>query len=130
MRQYQLESLAFLVHAFDHGFGAILGDEMGLGKTLQTIAFLAHLHFEQDVSGPFLVVCPLTVLDSWANEVRRWCPDFRVLRLHTNDPVERIRLRRELKNMGFNVVITTYESIKKQKMETHLQPHRFPCSCR
>lgn len=44
-------------------------DEMGLGKTLQTIAFLAHLKFVRGVSGPFLVVVPLSVISSWM-EVR------------------------------------------------------------
>ena len=43
----------------------ILGDEMGLGKTLQTIAFLAHLKFDLQLEGATLIVCPLSVLNSW-----------------------------------------------------------------
>jgi SNF2 family DNA or RNA helicase len=52
------------------GIGGILGDEMGLGKTLQVISFLAHL-FETGETGPYLIVCPLTVLPTWANEFSR-----------------------------------------------------------
>lgn len=52
MRDYQLEGLRWLVSMFNNGASAILGDEMGLGKTLQTIAFLAHLKFVKNVSGP------------------------------------------------------------------------------
>ena len=52
------------------GVNAILADEMGLGKTLQTIAFLAHLKFNLGVSGPHLVICPLSVLSSWMTEIK------------------------------------------------------------
>jgi SWI/SNF-related matrix-associated actin-dependent regulator of chromatin subfamily A member 5 len=50
----------------------------GLGKTLQTIAFLGYLKFERKVTGPSLVICPLSVLSSWAAEFKRWCPSLRV----------------------------------------------------
>ncbi|MCX5339391.1 DEAD/DEAH box helicase [Streptomyces atratus] len=46
----------------------ILGDEMGLGKTVQAIAALAHLSARGETH--FLVVCPASVLISWAREVR------------------------------------------------------------
>ena len=49
---------------------AILGDEMGLGKTLQSITFLSSLKYGRGVDGPFLVVCPLSVLSSWMTEVK------------------------------------------------------------
>ena len=48
----------------------ILGDEMGLGKTLQSIAFLGALRFERRVSGPFLVVVPLSTIAGWMREFR------------------------------------------------------------
>lgn len=44
---------------------------MGLGKTLQVISFLAYLH-ETGETGPYLIVCPLTVLPTWANEFLRY----------------------------------------------------------
>ena len=53
------------MRCYDHGINAILADEMGLGKTLQSIAFLAHLHFVRGVTGPHLVVVPLSVLSNW-----------------------------------------------------------------
>jgi SWI/SNF-related matrix-associated actin-dependent regulator of chromatin subfamily A member 5 len=96
MREYQLEGLQWLVSMHDRGLSGILGDEMGLGKTLQTISFLAHLKFERGVGGPHLVVVPLSVLSSWLNELRRWCPALRVVRLHAADFDERKRLRREV----------------------------------
>ena len=61
MRRYQLKGLEWLLWMYDHNLSPILGDEMGLGKTLQTISFLAALKFNRGVSGPFLVVVPLSV---------------------------------------------------------------------
>lgn len=69
---------------------------MGLGKTLQTISFLAHLKFERGVEGPHLVVVPLSVLPSWMSEFARWCPEMRVVRIHTNDAQERNRIKKEV----------------------------------
>lgn len=54
------------------------------GKTLQTIAFLAHLKFNLGVQGPHLVLCPLSVLSSWMSEFKRFCPEMRVIKLHSS----------------------------------------------
>lgn len=123
MRDYQLEGLSFLVSMFDNGLSAILADEMGLGKTLQTIAFLGYLKFERYVEGPHLVVCPLSVLSSWMREFKHWCPELRVIRLHSSDKAERERFRREVlnKSSSFDVVVTTYEMVFSQNMKMILR---------
>ena len=100
MRPYQLEGLRFLAQSYANGVSAILGDEMGLGKTLQTIAFLAWLKHERGVRGPHLVIAPLSVLSSWMSEFKRFCPDLRVVKLHSSDPAERERLKDTLKRAG------------------------------
>ena len=56
---------------------------MGLGKTIQSIAFLAHLRFIRGVSGPYLVVAPLTVLSTWVSEFKRACPGLSVVKMHS-----------------------------------------------
>ena len=98
MKPYQKEGLAFLVHMYHNGMSAILGDEMGLGKTLQTLALFQHLKVsEPTTSGenrPFLVVCPLSVLSSWATEAAKWTPDFKVIKFH-GPRAERERLKQE-----------------------------------
>jgi len=115
MREYQLEGLKWLVSMYDHGVPAILADEMGLGKTLQTIAFLAHLKFERNVHGPHLVVCPLSVLATWTSEFKRFCPEMKVLKLHSSNHEERARSMSAMnKNLSqIDVVVTTYEMIRK-----------------
>ncbi|KAH7434172.1 hypothetical protein KP509_06G004000 [Ceratopteris richardii] len=52
---------------------------MGLGKTLQAIALLCYLKFERNISGPFLVLCPLSVIDGWSSEFRQHASKLRVL---------------------------------------------------
>jgi SWI/SNF-related matrix-associated actin-dependent regulator of chromatin subfamily A member 5 len=70
-----------------------------------------------------MVVVPLSVLFNWALELRRFCPQLKVLRVHTNSSNEQKRLREILntftdtsKRPQYDVVITTYEMIK-GKME-------------
>ena len=113
MREYQLEGLAWMAAQYERGMNAILADEMGLGKTLQSIAFLAHLKWERGVPGPHLVVVPLSVLASWVNEFKRWCPDMRVVRLHATDDDERRRLKRDVLSdpAQFDVAVTTYDMV-------------------
>ena len=72
MRPYQLIGVHWLVGLYENGLNGILGDEMGLGKTVQSISMLAHLT-EQGVTGPFMVVGPLSTLHNWANEFKKWC---------------------------------------------------------
>ncbi|KAF3939370.1 hypothetical protein ABW19_dt0207614 [Dactylella cylindrospora] len=67
-----------------HHTGGILGDEMGLGKTIQTIAFIAGLHYSQLLTKPVLVVAPATVLKQWCNEFHKWWPPMRVSILHSS----------------------------------------------
>ncbi|KAH9457613.1 hypothetical protein Pst134EB_009928 [Puccinia striiformis f. sp. tritici] len=74
LKSYQITGLSFLVHLHANGINGILGDEMGLGKTLQTLALLVYLKEETSVRCqlPHLILCPLSVLSSWINEIKRW----------------------------------------------------------
>lgn len=46
--------------------------QMGLGKTAQSIAVMAWLKQYGQVSGPFMVVAPLTTLGHWQREIETW----------------------------------------------------------
>ena len=100
MKPYQLSGLSYMVYLFNNGFSGILGDEMGLGKTLQTLSLFQYLEELDRKQGakseelrPYLVVCPLSVLNSWVTEAQRWVPELKVLRMHGNKN-ERDRLKR------------------------------------
>eukprot|EP00908_Phaeocystis_cordata_P020806 Transcript_32471.p1 GENE.Transcript_32471~~Transcript_32471.p1 ORF type:complete len:713 (+),score=429.90 Transcript_32471:67-2205(+) len=81
MRPYQLVGVHWLVGLYENGLNGILGDEMGLGKTVQSVALVAHLK-EHDVSGPFMVVGPLSTLHNWKNEFAKWTPDIPAIIYH------------------------------------------------
>lgn len=99
MKPYQLSGLSYLVHLYNNGFSGILGDEMGLGKTLQTLSlfqYLEELDQKTKVTSeelrPYLVICPLSVLNSWVAEAQRWVPGLAVMRFH-GPAIERQRLK-------------------------------------
>ena len=94
---------------------------MGLGKTIQTIAYLGWMKYVQDISGPHLVVVPLSVLTNWMNEFARFLPGMRVMRLHSAEKGERERLKQIILHdlcEQYDVVVTTYDMIKSPSM-TH-----------
>jgi SWI/SNF-related matrix-associated actin-dependent regulator of chromatin subfamily A member 5 len=121
MRDYQLEGLSWLVSMHDLGVNQLIGDEMGLGKTLQTISLLGYLSSERNITGPHLIIVPLSVMSSWCSEFRKWCPSLRVVKLHSSSSAERERLKNEvLKDVRtFDVIVTTFEMAK--SMENHLK---------
>lgn len=45
---------------------------MGLGKTIQSTAFLNYLYCNLKVTGPFLVIVPLSTIGNWERELRNW----------------------------------------------------------
>jgi hypothetical protein len=56
------------------GAGALLADDMGLGKTLSTLLFLSEWHQAWlnkvgDTPPACLVVCPLSLVDNWRQEI-------------------------------------------------------------
>ncbi|KAI0086882.1 SNF2 family N-terminal domain-containing protein [Irpex rosettiformis] len=111
LKDYQLRGLSFLAHMHDNGMNCILGDEMGLGKTLQTLSLFAYVKESSKSSvDPHLIVCPLSVVDTWIRELNHWMPSFRVLRFHAQES-ERTRLKNAVRDgqLEFDVCVTTYE---------------------
>lgn len=41
---------------------------------MQTISFLNYLMSEHNITGPFLVVVPLSTISNWEKEFRKWAP--------------------------------------------------------
>lgn len=84
---------------------------VGLGKTLQVISFLSYLKYERGISGPHLIVVPLSVMSAWMTEFKRWSPGFRVVRYH-GPLAERRRLQQDDASFGkFDVILTSYEMV-------------------
>ncbi|KAL1821631.1 hypothetical protein DCAR_0418060 [Daucus carota subsp. sativus] len=125
LKGYQLKGLQWLVNCYEQGLNGILADEMGLGKTIQAMAFLAHLAEEKNIWGPFLVVAPASVLNNWADEISRFCPDLKTLP-YWGGPQERAIIRKNInpkrlyrKDAGFHILITNYQMLVSD--EKHLR---------
>ncbi|HEV7722736.1 MAG TPA: SNF2-related protein, partial [Iamia sp.] len=106
LRPYQASGVAWLAEMAELGLGGVLADDMGLGKTLQLLAL--HLHrLERGPARPTLVVCPVSVLGTWAREAARFVPDVPVRRYHGAS--------RSLADLPAGaIVLTTYGVVRRE----------------
>ncbi|XP_072625590.1 chromodomain-helicase-DNA-binding protein 1-like isoform X5 [Canis lupus baileyi] len=128
LRSYQLEGVNWLARCFHCQNGCILGDEMGLGKTCQTIALFIYLAGRLNDEGPFLILCPLSVLSNWTEEMERFAPGLSCV-MYAGDKEERARLQQDLKQESrFHVLLTTYEICLKDSsfLKSFVEPDLFP----
>ncbi|GMH28344.1 hypothetical protein Nepgr_030187 [Nepenthes gracilis] len=131
LKEYQLKGLQWLVNCYEQGLNGILADEMGLGKTIQAMAFLAHLAEDKNIWGPFLVVAPASVLNNWADEISRFCPDLKTLP-YWGGLQERQILRKNInpkrlyrREAGFHILITSYQLLVTD--EKYLKRVKWQC---
>uniref|UniRef100_A0A8C6Z6S7 Chromodomain helicase DNA binding protein 1 like n=1 Tax=Nothoprocta perdicaria TaxID=30464 RepID=A0A8C6Z6S7_NOTPE len=109
LRPYQIEGVKWLVQCYEVQHGCILGDEMGLGKTCQTIALLAYLAQKLMNKETFLILCPLSVLSNWKEELERFAPGLPFV-TYIGNKEERAKLQGNLKGRShYRVLLTTYE---------------------
>lgn len=72
LRDYQLDGVNWMLKLWYENRNNILADEMGLGKTAQLVCFLNQLKIKESISGPFLVIAPLSTLAHWQHEFEVW----------------------------------------------------------
>ncbi|CAG9858445.1 unnamed protein product [Phyllotreta striolata] len=121
LRDYQIEGVRWLYHIFKNGINGILADEMGLGKTVQVIA-LTSLLLQKKVSGPFLVVAPLSTLPNWKSEFERFAPKIPVI-LFSGNKIDRDSLKVKVakkykmdKSMSTHaVILVAYHTLLSEK---------------
>lgn len=116
LKSYQIFGLQWLVSLYVNNLNGILADEMGLGKTIQTIALLCYVVENKFTNGPFLIVVPLSTISNWVLEFSKWAPDLK-LKVYKGAPMERRNIATQIKmeREKFNVILTTYEYIMKDK---------------
>lgn len=116
LKPYQLIGLQWLVSLYVNNLNGILADEMGLGKTIQTIALLCYVIEKKQNNGPFLIVVPLSTISNWVLEFSKWAPEVK-LKVYKGAPLERRSMANQIKleKEKFNVILTTYEYIMKDK---------------
>uniref|UniRef100_A0A671S5C9 SWI/SNF related, matrix associated, actin dependent regulator of chromatin, subfamily a, member 4 n=1 Tax=Sinocyclocheilus anshuiensis TaxID=1608454 RepID=A0A671S5C9_9TELE len=114
LKQYQIKGLEWLVSLYNNNLNGILADEMGLGKTIQTIALITYLMEYKRLNGPFLIIVPLSTLSNWVYEFDKWAPSV-VKVSYKGSPAARRAFLPILRSGKFNVLITTYEYVIKDK---------------
>ncbi|KAI5967429.1 hrp3 [Candida theae] len=121
LRDFQLTGLNWMAFLWSRNENGILADEMGLGKTVQTVAFLSWLIYARRQNGPHLVVVPLSTIPAWQETFEKWSPDINCIYYLGNGEARRtIRDYEWYTPNGkpkFNVLLTTYEYILKDRNE-------------
>ncbi|XP_075163393.1 ATP-dependent helicase brm [Haematobia irritans] len=114
LKEYQIKGLEWLVSLYNNNLNGILADEMGLGKTIQTISLVTYLMDRKKVMGPFLIIVPLSTLPNWVLEFEKWAPSVSVVS-YKGSPHGRRLLQNQMRATKFNVLLTTYEYVIKDK---------------
>lgn len=120
LKEFQMTGLNWLAYLWRENQNGILADEMGLGKTVQTVAFLSYLFHSLHQYGPFLVVVPLSTLPAWVQQFEQWAPDMNVIAYIGNTTSRETMRQYEFghgKKLKFNVLVTTYEFVLKDRAE-------------
>jgi len=114
LRPYQRAGLDWLSWLADNQIGGILADDMGLGKTLQVLSWI-----QADHEGPTLVVCPVTLVDTWARQAAQFTPGLRVRTFHG---VSRGSVAQAAADA--DIVVTTYGLLARDESLSALAWHR------
>lgn len=114
LKDYQLKGLQWMVSLYNNHLNGILADEMGLGKTIQTLSLITYLVEMKKVRGPFLVIVPLSTLTNWNLEFEKWAPALNKI-TYKGTPNQRKVLQQDIRSGNFQVLLTTFEYIIKDK---------------
>lgn len=130
LKDFQLTGLNWMAFLWLRNENGILADEMGLGKTVQTVAFLLWLIYLRRQFGPHLVVVPLSTINAWQETFEKWSPDVNVIYYLGNTEARQTIRDYEwyvngTKKPKFNVLLTTYEYILKDRAELGLIKWQF-----
>ena len=86
----------------------------GLGKTIQTISLVTYLIEIKRQRGPYLGIVPLSTMTNWSGEFAKWAPGVKVIS-YKGTPAVRKELQNEIRASDFQVLLTTYEYIIKDR---------------
>lgn len=116
LRPYQVEGFHYLAYLASNGFGGILADDMGLGKTVQSLTWIMWLREQSKDPGTVLVICPKSVLDVWAAEMKKFAPTLRVQVLRSKDELDMDVVREKI-----DVLVVNYSQLRVCEVELNTE---------
>lgn len=114
LKEYQVRGLEWMVSLYNNHLNGILADEMGLGKTIQSISLISYLFETKQEQGPYLVIVPLSTITNWTLEFEKWAPTLNTI-IYKGTPNQRRALQNQIRIGNFDVLLTTYEYIIKDR---------------
>lgn len=129
LRPHQREGIIFLYECLSgfrnyKGNGALLCDEMSLGKTLMTISLIWTLLKQNPdpvskspMIKKVLIACPVTLIDNWRKEFKKWLDLNRIgiLALNNKPGSSTSKDKQDIISFGktkvYQVLIMSYEKI-------------------
>uniref|UniRef100_A0AC35U168 SNF2-family ATP dependent chromatin remodeling factor snf21 n=1 Tax=Rhabditophanes sp. KR3021 TaxID=114890 RepID=A0AC35U168_9BILA len=114
LKPYQILGLQWMVSLYNNNLSGILADEMGLGKTIQTIALITYLMEVKKVSGPYLIIVPLSTIQNFVLEFDKWAPHVNKIIYKGTKDVRKL-LETSVRKGNFNVLLTTFDYVLKEK---------------
>ncbi|EJT98968.1 hypothetical protein DACRYDRAFT_56374 [Dacryopinax primogenitus] len=114
LKEYQIKGLQWMVSLYNNRLNGILADEMGLGKTIQTISLVTFLIEKKKQQGPYLIIVPLSTITNWSLEFDKWAPSVKLI-VFKGPPNQRKMLSSQVRQGNFQVLLTTYEYIIKDR---------------
>eukprot|EP00916_Digyalum_oweni_P026057 GHVL01042872.1.p2 GENE.GHVL01042872.1~~GHVL01042872.1.p2 ORF type:complete len:522 (-),score=121.96 GHVL01042872.1:3114-4679(-) len=125
LHKYQLEGVQWLLKQYELKLPSILADGMGMGKTIQSLMFISEVKIIFNVKGPFLIVCPLSVINGWIKQLQEFCNNLLTFIVYIGTKEERQELRNDIcggilnqpierqrdPDLPFDLILTTYEMI-------------------
>lgn len=113
---HQIEGVAWLQSLSRSNSGALLGDDMGLGKTLQILSYVdwtIDYQTEIGTNKPNIIVAPVTLLENWENEFKRFFEPQVRFRRYFGKAMQEIDLFNLDKE---DVILTTYETLRSKQL--------------
>ena len=107
LKPFQIEGIKWLID----GDAKIFADDMGLGKTLQSLVAASLLMQRGEIS-TCLIICPLTLISNWENEIDKWLPNFNFLTLGNFVNIKERDRAWERAIGASHFVITNYEHLR------------------
>ena len=112
---HQKEGIAWMESLFEERYpGGLLADDMGLGKTIQILSFIDWHNTTQNIEHkPYLIVAPITLLENWYAEIRKFFNIYIDINTLHNSDRHQINLSNLKKH---SIFLTNYETIRTQQL--------------